>query len=206
MAPIEFQYTPDSDPAERSSVWTPHIVEGEDENRTIRSSVWRPELDYLYSISFTFTEFSYQILSVPNTIITSLLFPYAYTEALSIPLPQFLTPGWIWGFSDEALSISYPEFSAGSLTVTIAYQSYTIDPIDELDIPLPTFSVGSLTVTIAYLTYTMDDNDSLDIPFPVFTGGVIETVIQYITYSNWALTGGEDMNIGFPTFSEGTLV
>jgi hypothetical protein len=106
------------------------------------------------------------------TYFTSALYPYVFSEELTVGLPS-LEGGYMFSAIQEEVDITLPTIVSGNLVTTINYVTYQDYPPEEIDITLPTIISGNLEVTINYVTYQDYPPEEVDIGLPTIVSGTL---------------------------------
>jgi hypothetical protein len=129
---------------------------------------------------------------------TTVLYPFAVNDGLSITTPAFSADGSLWSVPTDTASITNPTILSGSLVSSIVYQTYTFE--EDMSLSNPVILSGSLNTTIVYQTYTFEEDMSLS--NPVILSGSLNTTIVYINYTDGLI---ENTQIYNPIILSGSL-
>jgi hypothetical protein len=137
-----------------------------------------------------------------STVYTSALYPYVFSEELTVGLPS-LEGGYMFSAIQEEVDIGLPSIVSGNLVATINYVTYQDYPPEEVDVGLPTIISGNLVATINYVTYQDYPVEEVDVGLPTIISGNLAVTINYVTYQDYP---PEEVDIGLPTIVSGTLI
>ncbi len=143
---------------------------------------------------------------VESEFFTSVLYPFAVNDVMTVSNPVPNT-GFLISIGEiEFTAISNPTLQSGALTETIVFKTYN-EPLatEQTAISNPTLQSGALTETIVFKTYNEPlATEQTAISNPTLQSGTLVVTINYVDYNEPLAT--EQTLISNPTLLSGTLI